>query len=417
MKTILQAASLCLSIAIAPSPILAQDTDNAVRPAKVVTVSAAPSVVQRTYPAIVLPSREVNLTFRVSGRVIDLPVRGATDVEEGDVIARLDPSDFETQLTQLESQRDQANAELAALRSGARREEIVALEAAVESAQAQVDQAQDQVERTRELAERGVVADARLEQDEANVRVAEANLRAQVEQLAIGQSGGRPEEIEAAEAAIRGLEAQLQTARNNLDYATLRAPFTGIIARRDIDNFTNIQAGQNVVLLQALSTVHLIFDIPGPDVTALVANGREKIQNRVIFDALPGQTFDAEVVEFFVQADSATQTYRGRVAVELPTDALILPGMVGRVISTAPGQEQSLLAPLTAIASAEDGAPFVWIVQEGDTVARRPVTLGDLEGAEVAVTEGLTDGDVIVAAGVSQIIEGMKIRPVTRIGG
>lgn len=417
MKPYFSAALLTASLILVASQVWAQATDQPVRPAKVFTVSASPSTVERTYPGIVLPSREVQLTFRVSGRVVDLPVRAAMTVAEGDVIARLDPADFETQLAQLQSQRDQADAELRALRIGARSEEVAALEAAVESAQAQLDQALEQVTRTRELAERGVVATARLDEDEANLRVAEAALRAQTEQLIIGQSGGRPEEIDAAEAAVRGLEAQLQTARNNLEYATLRAPFSGIIARRDIDTFTNVQAGQDVVLLQALSTVHLSFDIPGPDVTALAANGQDNITTRVAFDALPDQSFDGEVVEFSVQADSATQTYRGRVSIDLPEASLILPGMVGRVIATAPGEAQNLMVPLTAIASDTDGSPFVWYLEAENTVSRRAVTLGDLAGQSVAVTDGLADGDVIVAAGVSRIIEGMQIRPVTRIGG
>ncbi|MBA5764984.1 hypothetical protein H2O73_21790, partial [Vibrio sp. 404] len=73
-----------------------------------------------------------------------------------------------------------------------------------------------------------------------------------------------------------------------------------------------------IVLLQNLQVVHLTFDVPGPDVTALSANGQGNIRNEVTFDALPGRVFDAEIVEFSVQADSATQTYRGRVAVTSP---------------------------------------------------------------------------------------------------
>lgn len=388
-----------------------------VRPAKVFTVKASSTDVQRTYPAIVLPSAEVELSFRVSGRVVELPVRGAMQVLEGDLIAALDPRDFETQVAQLESQIDQANAELSALRIGARAEEIIALEAAVASAQAQVDQARDQAERTRELAERGVAASARLEQDEASLRVAEANLQAQMEQLQIGRSGGRPEEIQAAEAAIRGLQAQLQVARNNLDYTTLEAPFEGVIARRDIENFSNVQAGQSVALLQALNIVHLSFDVPGPDVTRLTANGPEAITNKVVFDALPGQIFDSETVEFSVQADAATQTYRGRVAVAIPETAFILPGMVGRVIASTPGNGQDLTIPITAVAAAADGASFVWVVGENNSVSARPVTLGDLSGGHVIVTEGLETGEMIVSAGVSQIIDGMTIRPITQIGG
>lgn len=64
----------------------AQSENAPLRPAKIYTVSTQPSDVQRIYPAIVLPSREVQLTFRVSDRVVDLPVRAAKFLQEGDVV-------------------------------------------------------------------------------------------------------------------------------------------------------------------------------------------------------------------------------------------------------------------------------------------------------------------------------------------
>ncbi|MEO1249061.1 MAG: biotin/lipoyl-binding protein, partial [Pseudomonadota bacterium] len=191
MKHKLLAASMTVLAMTAAQPGFAQE--DTPRPAKVFTVSETSSDVRRVYPAVVLPSSEVELSFRVSGQLTDLPVRAATQVAEGDLIAALDPSDFETQIAQLESQVDQANAELKALRDGARTEEVAALEAAVASAQAQVDQAREQANRSRELAERGVIAAAKLEEDEATLSVAEANLRSQQENLAIGLAGGRPE--------------------------------------------------------------------------------------------------------------------------------------------------------------------------------------------------------------------------------
>ena len=226
--------------ALCPVASTAQQVADAPRPAKVATVQSSDPVFQRRYPGIVKPSQEVVLSFRVSGRVIELPVRASTRVKEGDVIARLDPRDFETQIAQLNSQLDQANAQLRQLRSGARDEEIAAMEAAVEAVQAQVDQARDQATRSRALFEKELVAAVVVEQDDTNLRVAEAELRAKLEELAIGRAGGSLEEVEAAEAAIRGLDTQIQTARDNLADATLRAPFDGIIARRNIENFANI---------------------------------------------------------------------------------------------------------------------------------------------------------------------------------
>ncbi len=392
----------------------AQDADP--RPAKVATVTATSTTVSRKYPAIVLPSREIELSFKVSGQVIELPIRAASEVTEGDMIAQIDTRDFRNQIAQLQSQRDQAVAQLDALKAGAREEEIAALEAAVQSAEAQVEQTSDALARAETLLERGVSTRAQVEGAQAEARVAQANLRAQQEQLRIGQIGGRPEEIAASEAALRGIDAQIKVAEDSLSDATLRAPFDGIIARRDIENFTNVSAGQAIALLQGLDVVHLAFDVPSSDVTELTRNGPDTIVNTAIFDSLADQEFEAELVEFSVQADSTTQTYRGRVSVTVPEGAIILPGMVASVISSTAGAAAQITAPLSAIASGPDGSPYVWLVDDAGSVSEQPVSLGEARGAQVVVSEGLSDGDTIISAGVSEIIDGMAIRPITQVG-
>ncbi len=386
------------------------------RPAKVAQVTATLATVTRTYPATVLPSREIELSFKVSGQVIELPVLAANEVARGDVLAQIDKRDFENQIAQLQSQKDQSLAQLDALRAGARDEEVAALEAAVESAEAQVDQTREALDRTQQLLDRGVTTRAQVEGAQAEFRVAEANLRAQQEQLRIGLVGGRPEDIAAAEAALRGIDAQIKVAQDNLADATLTAPFDGIIARRDIENFSNVQAGQSIVLLQGLDVVHLAFDIPSPDVTELTRNGPGQISNTAVFEALPDTMFEAEIVEFSVQADSATQTYRGRVAVTVPEGAVILPGMVANVVASTKGEAPQVYAPLSAIAASPDGAPFVWVVDNAGLVASRSVQLGEARGADVAIVQGLEAGEVVVSAGVGEIQDGMTIRPITQIG-
>lgn len=398
---------------------VAQDAAGPVRPAKVFTVTGSDSEFRRTYPGIVLPSKEVELSFRVSGRVIELPIRASMRLEEGAVVAQLDQRDFEAQVAQLQSQKDEALARLEVLRTGARPEEIAVLEATVSAAEARLGQARDQFERSRQLAERGVTTTAKLREDESALRVAAAQFEAELEQLAIGRAGGRPEEIAAAEAALRGLDTRIESARDDLADTTLRAPFAGIVARRDIENFSNITSGQTVVLMQDISTVDVVFDIPGTDITAILATGAENVKSVVVFDAVPGRELEGEVVEFSTQADAATQTYRGRMSVKLPEDAVVLPGMVARIITTAPSDQQTVLEiPLSAIAVAPDGSSFVWRVEPADnSVSQQPVTLGEVSGGNVSVTDGLADGDIVVSAGVSQLQQGMQIRPITEVGG
>jgi RND family efflux transporter MFP subunit len=316
----------------------------------------------------------------------------------------------------LNSQRDQAQSQLEALQNGARAEEIAALEGSVAAAQAQVKQAEEQVERTRKLAERGVVSDAQLEQDESAATVASAKFDASREELALGRAGARPEELSAAEAVLRGLDSQVRRAQDNLDDATLRVPFDGVIARRDIENFSNIQAGQSIVLLQALSTVDLTFDVPGPDVLIWSASG--DTSSVVELDARPGIRIDAELVEFSTQADAGTQTYRARVSVEVPEGVQVLPGMVGSVIvASAEAASPQIEVPITAVAANSNGQTFVWVVDPAtNAVSAHDVTLGDVIGANVAIKEGLKTDEMVVTAGVSYLREGAVIRPITKVG-
>ena len=386
------------------------------RPVKVLVVRASPVEVRRDYPAVVLPAQEVELSFRVSGQIVELPVRGGTQVGEGDLVAQLDTRDFEAELARLESQLAQARAQLKVLTSGARAEDVAVLEAEVAAAQAEVDGAAADVERTRALVERQVIARAKLDDELTKLRVAEAALEARRQALVKGRAGAREEEVAAQQAVIDGLDQSAATARANLADTGLRAPFAGIIAKRLVENFANVQAKEPVAVLQKLDTLNLSFDVPGPDVVELA--DRATLSAVAVLDSLPGQEFAAELVEFATQADPATLTYRGRVAIRVPGGAVILPGMVGRIVVTDTLDGPAEVAvPLTALGSEADGTPFVWVVAEADNrVSKRIIRTGEVSGVAVAVLEGLNEGEVVVTAGVSALRESMRVRPVSAIG-
>lgn len=403
------------------SPLLAQqatETPTVPRPAKVAQVVADNAGMSRQYPAIVYPSQEAELSFRVSGQIVDLPVRAATGVDTGGVIAELDKRDFKTAVARLESQRDQAQAQLDALIKGARAEEIVALKAGVFAAQAKVDQAREQAARTQQLFDKEIVAESQLEKDQATLRVAQAELRTAEEELMIGQSGGREEDITAAEAALRGLEVDVQNARDNLNDATLRAPFDGVVARRDVDSFNNIQAGQTIVLLQQLSTIDLVFDIPSSDVLTWSAYDWNDIMVEVELTGSSQSLKAAGLVEFSTQADAGTQTYQARVSIDVPQGVRVLSGMVGHVRVTIKNAEDTRPAiPITALGTTPEGSTFVWLVDPAsNAVSARPVTTGAMTGSLVTVETGLEPGDLVVTAGVSRLSEGLVIRPISKVG-
>jgi RND family efflux transporter MFP subunit len=387
-----------------------------VRPVKTITVQPTVPRLQRTYSAVVLPSQEVELSFRVSGRIVELPIRSGLKVKEGDVVAQLDTRDFNAGVTRAESQLAQAEAQMQVLISGARAEDVASLQAAVAAAQAQVDAANEQVARSRQLFNRQVVAKAKLDNDLTSLRVAEAELKAKEQELIKSRAGARLEDVRAQEAVIRGLKSQLETLNDDLSDATLRVPFDGIIATRKVENFSNIQAKEAVATLQNLSSPNLIFDVPGPDVYKF-AKIRE-LDLRVMLDSIPGREFEATSGEFSTQADAATQTYRGRVAIQNPDGEPILPGMTGSLVVTAREEGAGVfMLPISAIAAEADGKPFVWIVNtENNKTAKRGVVTGEASGDNIVISKGLKGGDVVVTAGISALRESMVVKPVSAIG-
>lgn len=394
-----------------------EDQSKIIRPVKTVVVGATGPSFQRRYPAVVLPSKQVELSFRVTGQITKLPIRAAMQVKQGDVIAQLDARDFKSEVTRLESQLDQSSAQLSQMKAGARSEDAASLQASIDAAQAQVTAAEQQIKRSRALYRKQIVTRARLEQDQQALDVAIAQLKTAKLELQKGKAGARVEEIAAQEAVIKGFETQLQSAIDALSDATLRAPFSGIIAKRNVDNFANVQAKEAIAMLQKLETLDLTFDVPGPDVTKLAAR-KDTIDAVAKLDSLPGQSFKAKLIEFSTQADPATQTFRARITITPPKDVAILPGMVGQAILTdTKGGSASLAVPLNAVASEPDGKAFVWLVTQPDNkLVKRPIITGPASGSNMLVTDGLAAGEVLVTAGLSSLKQDMVVRPITKIG-
>ena len=248
------------------------------------------------------------------------------------------------------------------------------------SAKAQFDNAESEFQRARRLSEQNAISRSVLEQRQSARDIA---------------------------------KAQFDTAKKALDDTELRAPFSGQIARVNVENFQNIGAQQAVATLQSAGSVEAVINVPArilayvPQITP--------INTTVTLDAAPNVPIPARFKEASGQADPTTQTYRVRFSFSPPENLLILPGMTAKVdttmIYTGDQFDTGVSAPASAImAEAEEN--FVWVVdQETMTVSKRKVTIGDERFfEEIFIVDGLADGDVIAGAGAAYLHEGMRVR-------
>ena len=144
---------------------------------------------------------------------------------------------------------------------------------------------------------------------------------------------------------------------------------------------------------------------------------------RATFDAFPGVEIPAEVTEIGTEASESTRTYPVKLLLTPPPNVAILPGMAGRVRGK-PGPEiaqlvKGVVVPLSAAFSPDDAkGSFVWVVSEAaKTVHRQQVTLGEPVVGGVSVTDGLTPGSLVAAAGVHSLREGQAVRILEPEGG
>jgi RND family efflux transporter MFP subunit len=383
-----------------------------VRPVRAIKVADLGEFQGRGYPGRAEPVEEVELSFRVSGPLIALPAKVGDHVKQGDLLAAIDPTDFQTALDLAKGNLERSRAELLAMERGARPEEIEQLKAALAEAQAAAKQALAEFDRNAKL-----VVDRTVSQSEYDISLARrdqtaARVKKAEEDLRIGQQGAREEDRQAKRAEISALDAAVADAQNKLKYATLSAPFEGDIASKYVENFQTVQAKQPILRLLDTSKIEITLQLP-ESVISLVPLVKDVVCR---IDAFPGREFPGRVTEIGTEATQTTRTYPVKVLLDQPADAKILPGMAatvrGKPDASILKETGNFAIPMSAVFTPEtEKKNYVWVVDESaGTVSPRAITTGDLTPGGVKVVEGLQPGEWIVTAGVHSLEEGQKVR-------
>lgn len=219
-------------------------------------------------------------------------------------------------------------------------------------------------------------------------------------------------------------KANLDSAEKRVAYSTLKAPFSGQIAKRYVENFQEVSASEAVFLIQDLSKLEVQVDIPS---SLMVNSSREKglLDIKAQFDAIPEQRFPLTVKEVATVADDVTQTYTVTLMMENVDGYSILPGMTATVTATPKKNAESqdnlggIVVPSHSVMGNGTEA-FVWVLQPAinadvgevsvGVISRVNVVVGDVLPTGLQILSGLERGENVVTAGMSKLTEGQKVR-------
>lgn len=271
--------------------------------------------------------RQVNLSFKVGGRVETLGADEGDAVKAGQVIATLDRRYFEDDLRSAKAKRDQAAAELERLENGSRPEEKEQARALEAEQQATVKRAEEDYRRAETLAGRGAATKQVLDQTSAALREAQARLRSATAARELAEIGPRAEDIAAARARLDAAEAEVMASERRLADSTLVAPNDGVILTRAREQGAIVNPGEVVFTLTLSSPVWVRTYVGEPDLgsirpgseVAVTTDGGRRYAGHIGFVS-PTAEFTPKTVE--TRELRTDLVYRLRVVVEDPDGGL-----------------------------------------------------------------------------------------------
>ncbi|MFN3234355.1 MAG: efflux RND transporter periplasmic adaptor subunit [Gammaproteobacteria bacterium] len=208
--------------------------------------------------------------------------------------------------------------------------------------------------------------------------------------------------------------ADENTAKRNLEYTTLYAPFNGIITKKYVKVHQYIRPKQEIAHLQDVSDVKVKVDVP-ENIILNVREGKHSSTPRVIFPGSPNKSFDADFFEISTEADPDTQTYDVVFILPQPKDINVYPGMTAVVKVMLPdfkSENQSyFVIPSSAVFNDSNNETTVWVIDSNQRLKRTQVTVSRVTGDKIRVLSGLQSGQTIVTAGVHFLKEGQLVKP------
>lgn len=324
------------------------------RPVQVVSVALAPREAEKRFVGVVRARREIDLAFRVGGKVTQRLVGIGERVAPGTVVARIDPDDLRLEL-------QSAEAELAA-------------------AKANLSQNAAEDERARSLTAKGFASAAELDR------------KALAKEEAVGR----------LERARRALDL----AQNRLSYADLVSDQAGVVIATAAEPGQVVSSGQTIVRVARLDEKEALIALPEID----LADARTAPATMELW-AAPGKAYAVKLRELSPQADATSRTYPARFTILDPDETVAL-GMTASVTLHPRDQAKVARLPLSAVIDKGHG-PLVYVVDPGtSTLAARPVEIAAYTETEAIIASGLKPADQVVTLGVQTLEPGVAVRTV-----
>jgi RND family efflux transporter MFP subunit len=345
---------------------------------KVITVTAIEKSLEQliVVTGSLAAEQEVVLGMKVAGRISELPVDLGSTVQKGDVIARVDTTDFELRVRQSAAALEQSRVRLGLPPTGTNENVEIEQTAPVREARATMDGARNRLDRASQLFEKGLMAKSDFDLTNSAYKVTEAHYADALDEARNRQG------------ILSQRRSELEIARQQLADAVLYAPISGAVRQRTANVGQYVAAGASIVTLVQMSPLRLRTDVPEREALDI----RVGMPVRVTLEGT-STVHEGRVVRLSPSIDEANRTLL--VETEVPNTSNILrPGSFARAEIIASSSQRGLIVPAAAVV-AFAGIDRVFTVQDGKAIEKR-IKTGRRSEAGIEILEGISAGDQVV---------------------
>ncbi len=383
-------------------------------------------------------TNQVAIVPQLAGQLESVLVSVGDRVHKGQLLATVDDSQLEAQVSQARS--DAAAAQFAVqtalANAAAARDQVlvaeqgvfqseaqvIASEAALSKAQTQLKLARKDLSRIEEVYAKDLISAQVVDQTaavaesaSADVRSAEANLkstRGLLEQNKL-RSGTVRAQQKAAQSQVASARAQASSQQSNLaatevrlGYTRLISPLDGVVIAKPLDPGAYVAPSSATPVLVVASLEELRVAFPLTEADLPMVHVGQKLDIR--FDAFPKMVAQGRVFRLAGGLDPSTRSMRVEVHLDNPPKGL-RPGMLARLKLEEKAQKIMVIPIEGVVPQGQD--QYVWVVGAGNVVTRKKVQVGELQGDVAEIQSGLNADETVVVRGVDQVQEGKPVRP------
>ncbi len=241
-----------------------------------------------------MPGFDVDVASgELNGKVKRILVREGDTVAAGQLVAELENEDARARVTAAERELEVSRSRLRELEAGARKQEIAQAAAALAGAAAEAEEAGQQAQRFRELRDKGMVAQSALDERERMFRVAQARTREADERKRLLEEGPRPETVALYRDQVKSAQAGLEYSRRVVDKTLVRAPISGTVIKRYLDEGEGVTPEIAILAIADLARIWVNAEVDETDAGGVSKGDRAT----VTADAYPGRVFEGRVLQ------------------------------------------------------------------------------------------------------------------------